>query len=119
MRGQRGPATLVCTSDPGTIANAFTDTRFTWWSQSQLLLLSAPDAPPPAITPDEALTLIDADWGTRATPLRRHGVLAVARPAIDGDALGVLALDDGIIDRLLAALADESRAAAIGWALHE
>lgn len=119
LRGRHGPVTLICASRAETIQGAFTDAHFTWWSQSQVLLLSARDAPPPAIKPVEALALLDPDWVTRAAPLSHQGVLAVARPAVDGDALGVLALDDGIIDRLLAALAHECHAAAVGWALRD
>jgi len=59
--------------------------------------------------------LISEDWAARARALRDHGVLAVARPAVDGDALGLLMLDQGIGERLLAAITLASRESGLGW----
>lgn len=117
LRGERAPVALVCTRQAATIANAFGDAQFAWWLQSQVLLLSALDAPPPAVTPDDALALLDADWATRALALGRVGVLAVARPAVDGDAMGLLALQGDTVDRFIAALAEQAREAGYAWEL--
>ena len=119
LHGGRSPVGMACVNRAEAIANAFTDPQFAWWLQSQVLLLTRQDAPPPAVTPDQALSLLADDWPRRAVPLGRQGVVAVARPGVDGDAIGVLALDDGIVDILLAALARESRAAACAWDLRE
>ena len=115
LRGQRGRATLVCSQHAATITRAFGDATFAWWLQSQVLLLSARDALPPPIAPDTALALIGDDWATRARALRDRGVLAVARPGVDGDLLGLLMLDHDIGKRLLAALTLACRECGLDW----
>lgn len=117
LRRSRADVALVCTKRSARIAQAFGDSHFAWWLQSQVLLLSPLAAAPPAVAPDTVLALLGDDWATRAAALRRHGVEAVARPAVDGDALGLLALDEDIAERLLAAIERESRAAAFGWSV--
>jgi hypothetical protein len=116
LRGQRGPVALMCSQRAVTIARAFGDATFAWWLQSQVMLLSALDGPPPSVAPDTALTLLGEDWAARARALRDCGVVAVARPAVDGDALGLLMLDNGIGERLLAAITLASRGSGLGWA---
>lgn len=117
LRGQPGDVALVCSKRSATIAQAFDDAVFCWWLQSQVLLLSPLEAPPPALAPDTVLALLDEDWATRSTALRSQGVIAVARPAVDGDALGLLAFDAAASERLLAAIAEEARASALGWSV--
>lgn len=115
LRGRHGPVTLVCSQRADAIAVMLDDPAFPWWLQSQVLLLSAPDAPPPGVTTEQALALLDVDWATRAAALQTCGVLAVARPAVDGDALGLLVLDGAVAERFVASLAEQARAAGIIW----
>jgi hypothetical protein len=42
-------------------------------------------------------------------------VLAIARPAVDGDAFGLLAFDGANAERLVASIAVQARAAGMGW----
>ena len=115
LRGHGAAITLVCSRRPEAIAEMFEAPAFPWWLQSQVLLLSAPDAPPPDVTPAQALALLEPGWAVRAAALRSRGVLAVARPAVDGDALGLLALDEVFAERLLASLATQAQAAGFAW----
>lgn len=115
LRGRPGPATLVCSRRADAVATVFDDPAFPWWLQSQALLLSSPDTAPPDVVPQDVLALLDTDWAARAAALRGRGVLAVARPAVDGDALGLLALDGAIAERLMASLAVQARAAGLAW----
>ncbi|MGC3987169.1 MAG: hypothetical protein QM777_21855 [Pseudorhodoferax sp.] len=115
LRGRPGPVTLVCSRRADAVATVFDDPAFPWWLQSQALLLSSPDAAPPDVAPEDALGLLDTDWAARAAALRGRGVLAVARPAVDGEALGLLALDGAIAERLMASLAVQARAAGLAW----
>ncbi len=117
LRGPRAAVALVCTTRSARIAKAFDDSNFAWWLQSQVLLLSPLAAAPPAIAPDTVLALLGDDWATRAAALRRHGVVAVARPAVDGDGLGLSALEEGLAERLITAIERETRAAALGWSV--
>jgi hypothetical protein len=116
LRGQGGPAALVCSQRAATVERAFIDPGFAWWLQSQVLLLSALDAPAPSVVPEAVLALLREDWSTRARALHPHGVLAVARPAVDGDALGLLVLESSVGERLLRAIAGECVAAGLDWA---
>lgn len=115
LRGHGTAITLVCSRRPAAIEEMFEAPAFPWWLQSQVLLLSAPETPPPEVTPAQALALLEPDWAVRAAALRNRGVLAVARPAVDGDALGLLALDDVFAERLLASLATQAQAAGVAW----
>lgn len=115
LRGRHGPVTLVCSKRADALAVMFDDPAFPWWLQSQVLLLSALDAPPPDVTPEQVLALLDVDWAAAAARLRGCGVLAVGRPAVDGDAMGLLAFDDTIADRLMASLAAHAGTAGLGW----
>jgi hypothetical protein len=116
LRGQRGPVGLVCSQHATTVERAFTDPGFAWWLQSQVLLLSALDAPPPSVAPDDVLALLGRDWATRARSMQARGIVGVARPAVDGDAFGLLVLESGLGERLLRAIAGECEAAGLDWA---
>ena len=117
LRGMPHHAALVCSRQPTTIARAFDDAGFPWWLQSQVLLLTAPDAPPPEITPAQASDLLDEAWARQADVLQRAGLVAVARPGVDGDVMGLLALDDTFLDRFIDALGVQARLSGLGWEL--
>ena len=80
LRGRQGPAALVCSQRADAIADMFGEPAFPWWLQSQVLLLSSLDTPPPDVTTEQALALLDVDWAERAAALQRCGVLAVRGP---------------------------------------
>lgn len=61
LRGRHGPVTMVCSQRIDAIAGMFDNLPFPWFLQPQVLLLSAPDAPPPNVTPKQALALLDVD----------------------------------------------------------
>jgi len=115
VRGLTGHAMIICTRRPEAVLAVFDEPVFPWWLQSQVLLLSASDGPPPEVTPDDVAALLDDDWCARVRYLRATGIVAAARPAVDGDAMGLLVLDNGWGNRLLADLATQARQDGLGW----
>ena len=99
----REPASLalVWTRRLDTSSQLFTDAVLPWTSQSQVVMLSAAEAPAPSVARAAVLSLLDEHWATTAVTLRAAGVQAVLRPAVDGDAIGVLGLDTDADERLL------------------
>lgn len=99
--GEPTSLALVWTRRPDTASRLFTDAALPWTLQSQVVMLAAADAPAPSVARAEVLSLLDAHWAITAVALRAAGVQAVLRPAVDGDAIGVLGLDTDADDRLL------------------
>ena len=111
----RDDEALVSTRRAETIARAFTDGRFPWWLQSQVLLLSEPDAAPPEIDPETLLALIETTWTLHADSLVPSGVCAILRPGVDGDFMALLSLTGDLGERFTDALQTQARSGGFGW----
>lgn len=98
--GEPASLALVWTRRPDTAFRLFTDAALPWTLQSQVVMLAAADAPAPLVARAELLSLLDEHWAITAVALRAAGVQAVLRPAVDGDAIGVLCLDTDADERL-------------------
>jgi len=107
--------TIVSTRDAAAAARVFDDAAFPWWLQGQAAVLSDPDAAPPAVDKPSLLALFEEDWAVRAAAIEPRGVRGVARPGVDGDVAGLLALTDEFDARLLESLEREARVAGVGW----
>lgn len=117
VRGAPARATLISTRDHEVATRIFEDAAFPWWLQGQAVLLSDPDADPPAVDEPTLLGLFDDDWARRATPLGALGVQGVVRPGVDGDVAGMLTLNDAFDAHLLESLEREARRAGMTWSL--
>jgi hypothetical protein len=106
---------LVSTRSASSAAALFDDPGFPWWMQGQLALLSDAAAAPPDVDRATLLAMLQSDWTQHAVHPRHAGVSAVIRPGVDGDVAGVLCLETGLEERLLAALEAASRDARCEW----
>jgi hypothetical protein len=79
---------LMSTRRPETAMRLFDDAAFPWWMQGQGVLLSVPDAPPPAIEEALLLALFGEQWTRHAASLLPLGIEGVVRPGVDGDVAG-------------------------------
>lgn len=106
---------LCSTRREASVRRLFDDAQLAWGRQAQVALLSAPGSPPPDLGVAEVLALMDAGGLRDAAALRGVGVEAVLRPGVDGDVAGLLAIDGGRVERLLAALQTEAARAGFDW----
>ena len=116
LRGAPANATLISTRDPDIASRIFEDAGFPWWLQGQVVLLSNPDADPPAVDEPTLLALFENDWTRRGAALGSIGVEGVVRPGVDGDVAGILTLTDTFDARLLESLERDARGAGLTWA---
>jgi hypothetical protein len=88
----RGPSELplMSTMDAEIAASMFDDAAFPWWAQSQAILLSPTQAPPPNLADrwSAMVRLFTPAWAEALPELRSAGVQALARPGVDGDVVG-------------------------------
>ena len=117
LRGAPAHATLVSTRDPDIAIRIFEDAGFPWWLQGQVVLLSDPDADPPAVDEPTLIALFENDWARRAAALGSIGVEGVVRPGVDGDVAGMLTLTGTLNAHLLESLEREARRAGLTWSL--
>ena len=110
-------AALVSTRQPETALRLFDDGGFPWWLQSQVALLSNPEAAPPDLEGAALLSLVDDAWATHAADFSGAGVLGILRPGVDGDVAGLLSLTTSFEVAMLAALESESLQAGFEWAV--
>jgi hypothetical protein len=107
--------TLMSTRRAQTAMRLFDDAGFAWWLQGQVVVLSAPAAPPPDVNQAELLSLFDEDWARRAASLAGLDVHGVVRPGVDGDVAGLLSLTQPFSERVLGALEHEARTEGFEW----
>lgn len=110
LAGEPATLSLVWARRASTVIQAFDDAALPWSQQSQCLLLAATGLPLPAVGRDAMVALLDGGdrWQPHVPALRAAGVRAVLRPAVDGDAVGLLALDGQAGPGLLRRLGAES-----------
>ena len=106
---------VLSTRRAETIVGAFTDSRFPWWLQSQVLLLSEPDAEPPEIDTKTLLALIKTTWTLHADSVKPLGVSAILRPGVDGDFMALLSLTGDLGERFADALKAQALSGGLGW----
>jgi hypothetical protein len=116
LRAQPAEMVLVSTRSPKTIATLFDDAGYPWWMQSQVALLSEPDSLLPEPSFELVADLLACDLNRQASALIRQGVHAVLRPAVDGDAAGLVGLDGSLDDRVLEHLATMAKSAGMPYA---
>jgi hypothetical protein len=108
---------LMSTRQPESAMRLFDDAGFPWSLQGQVVLLSEPGAPPPDISADALLELLEEDWTQRGAALGTVGVQGIMRPGVDGDVAGLLSLRDAFEQALLDALQRETQLAGLVWGL--
>jgi hypothetical protein len=89
------PATfhLVTTREPEVAKSLFADSAFPWWLQGQIAILTPADQGSPDLDRSSILSAIrGSDW---APPGVTGQIEAIVRPGVDGDVMGVVALDGG------------------------
>lgn len=106
---------LISTEKPDEALSLFDDPAFPWWQQGQLVLLSEKGAKPPTTDRDAVLAVFDTEWSRAADALIHCGYLAVLRPGVDGDVMGIRLADDAFEARLFEALAKASAEAGLEW----
>jgi hypothetical protein len=116
LRGAPPEMMLVSTRQPQSLMRVFDDEGFPWWMQGQVILLSRPDAPPPAVDERVLLASFDDDWTMNVAALG-PSVDAVVRPGVDGDVAGLWSLAETFEQTVLVALENEARAAGFSWAI--
>lgn len=110
-------AGLCFAKQPDEMLPAFDDPGFPWTMQGQVMLLVSPGGALAAVEPSSILPLMEDGWIDMAANLQRQGVMAVARPGVDGAVMGVFCMNPQVREALLAALADAAHRAGVGWAL--
>lgn len=109
----------LCASRRAELAcGLFDDAAYPWWLQGQNVLLAAPAQTPPDLNRQDLLGLWQRSWTAPAAALAlASGLLAVMRPGVDGAVAGLLCLEAGVEEALLAALAAQAAAAEVDWAI--
>jgi len=59
--------------------------------------------------------LLEGRWPEDAASLARRGVQAILRPAVDGDAVGLVGLAGSLDERLVASLAEAASRNSMQW----
>lgn len=114
-RGDPVRLALLSTLRPESVRRMLDDPAFPWWMQGQVLLLSAPGAPPPVVDEGALLALLGDRWTEEAPRLATAGVAAILRPGVDGDVAGLLAQGDAFERQILGALEHEARLAGVDY----
>jgi hypothetical protein len=113
MRLEPTKILMVSTCDPSEAAHLFEDVGYSWAMQGQAVVLSARGAPPPPLSRDTLLSLVEDDWAETAAQVA--GVLGAMRPGVDGDVAGILSLSESFEQSALTALEREAVAAGFDW----
>jgi hypothetical protein len=109
---------LVSTAGQEAVARLFDDSGFPWWHRAQFALLSSGDGPPDLADRWTSLALLlTPRWAEALAGLRSAGILAVARPGVDGDVVGFACASPEARDGLRRSLFEA--AAAAGLTTHE
>lgn len=106
---------LLSTRRPETVVQLFDDARHPWWQQSQVGLLSAPEAIPPDCDWATWLSLLGGNWPAQFDTLLRSGVLGILRPGVDGDVAGLLSFTYEFGESVLTALEREVQRSSCNW----
>ena len=115
LRQQPDRLSLVSTRSAQTIEQMFDDDGFPWVMQAQIALLSPPDMPPPDVDFGSMAELLEGRWPEDTASLARLGVQAILRPAVDGDAVGLVGLAGSLDERFVASLAEASSRNSMQW----
>jgi hypothetical protein len=118
LKGTPSNITFLSTRRRETAVKAFEDAWYSWHLQSQIILLSAPDAAPPEIDRWMLLSLINGDWTMRIMDhLRSTGILCILRPGVDGDVIGMIPILPEFKNTLLETLMNQARRTQFDWLL--
>lgn len=102
---------LVSTRRPASAVALFESDYFWWNMQAQVVILSAPDAPPPPVSATLLDALFEDDWTVALGSIAEGGVVGGMRPGTDGVLAGIAALAPGFGDACLDAITREAEAA--------
>lgn len=86
-----------------------------WALQAQVVLFSDRTAPAPVVNAAEMTRLLSDNWKQQARSAAARGVMAVLRPGVDGDVVGLLSLDAAFERSLLGALEQQAKRAGFEW----
>lgn len=117
MGGRGREVGLCCAKQPDDLLPAFDVPGFPWTMQGQVMLLVSSDAVMRGVESSTIFPLMEDGWMEGATNLERQGLMAVARPGVDGAVLGVFCTSSRIQDTLLDAFADAAVEAGVDWAV--
>lgn len=117
MRGVGPQAGLCRAKQPDDLLRAFDVPGFPWTMQGQVMLLQSPGIALGGVEVSAILSLMEDGWMDVATGLGRQGLMAVARPGVDGAVLGVFCTTPQIQATLLTAFAEAAGEAGVGWAV--
>lgn len=106
---------LVSTRRPDVAKTLFNDADFPWWGQGQVILLSSPAAPPPAIAWRTLQSLFEATQPVDLGALAAIGVAAIVRPGVDGAVAGIMASTEEFERRLLSSIESEAGGFGFDW----
>lgn len=115
LNGAPRTISLLTTTDAATLTHMFNDSAFAWHMQGQIALLCPADGNVPVLSREELLSLIGDEWVRHTAELRQRGIIGAIRPGVDGDVLGVHALDEQFAATLMKALEYEAHRAGIEW----
>ena len=91
------------------------DGGFSWTQQAQIVFLSSPGAPPPAVTAQQVYNLLERNKTHPDALAETLGISGLMFPAVDGDFAEVMLLDDAQFDALLDEFKKECAALNIEW----
>lgn len=115
-----GPkAGLRLAKQPDALLPAFDDPGFPWTQQGQIMLMVSSEVSTLGFAPGSIRALMEDGWLDLAPDLEKQGLMAVARPGVDGAVLGVLCANRPAQDSLLTAFAHAAGGAGLGWTLLE
>lgn len=106
---------VISTRLPEVVQGAFEASLFSWERQGQVLLLTAPDVPGPAIDWSGMWSLTGREMALTTEALRALQVDALVFPGVDGCVMGLASAKPESEARVLADLQIEAEASAFTW----
>jgi hypothetical protein len=109
---ERPTLSLVHTTDAGAAQRLFDSEGFDWTMGAQVVFLSAPSAPPPAVSEAHMRAAFD---GAQFDGIAGTGATGLLLPGVDGDVAGLYAFSDRLWDGLASALRCACRNSGAVW----
>jgi hypothetical protein len=106
---------FISTRQSEVAQSAFDASLFSWEMQGQVLLVSPPQRPLPALEWTDMLSITGRQSAITGDALRGIGVEALVFPGVDGDVAGVVSSTSAVEERILTELRAEAEAAGFSW----